>query len=482
MTSRLRCLVAALALVLGSGTAHARPLYFDTFVALYGLRQGDNLYACGVCHRKWEGTGGRNPYGLAVEQQLYIGKMITDAILDVENEDTDLDGFTNRAEIRTFGTLPGYSCDNFDLVIDPPANFQSMITPNVASCLQPKDLLLKPGEVAFVTEVGRQNAQSIELVNNGTSFPITVSAVEIVQGDPSLTFSAPPLPIVIPVGSRAVVEITHTPVASQLVSARLRVTSDDPDEPVLEAAVSAVAVVLPSASPAEKAACFAAVDKQFRSYSKRHFKEWTRCFLDEVNGRACNTGRRDLKTQQAESRLRSYVGGSRDRSCAGSGMTPVLLGLPSTCGAPCGHVTVNSIAAFVDCLVCMQEAAASAMLSSALGAAPPDFPSRAAATGTAVCQKLLANGTSRAIIVVHETLARCELANIGATSPVDCTSEHAAELDAIAATADRQIDRCTETTGLQGCLGGEDADPECLGETARSAGEALAGTSFGVAP
>ena len=70
---RMGTIAATLAaIVLTAATASARPLYFDTFTGLYGFSSGDDLYACGVCHRRWEGTGGRNPYGEAVEQQLAV--------------------------------------------------------------------------------------------------------------------------------------------------------------------------------------------------------------------------------------------------------------------------------------------------------------------------------------------------------------------------------------------------------------------------
>lgn len=480
MKRRLGVLVAVAVLLSGSGTALARPLYFDTFAATYGFRRGDDLHACGVCHRKWEGTGARNSYGLAVEQQLYIGKSITDALRAVENEDSDLDGFLNLAELTTFRTLPGYSCETQDLAIEPPANFQSLITPGVASCLAPKDLRMKPDEVSFVTRVGERSSAVVELVNNGTDFPITVTGVGFPPGtDPSLAVDGPALPLVIPVGASAAVEITFTPTASALVATTFRVTSDDPDEPLIEAVVNAIGVVLPSASPDQKTACFTAIDKQYRIYSKRHLGEWTRCFVDEVTGRACDAGRRDLKAGQAESRLRSYVGGAKDRDCAGSGMTPVLLGLPSTCAAPCGAIAVTSMATFADCLVCQQEAAAAAMLSASLGAAPPDVPARAVASGTAVCQQRLAKGTAKAITDTHATLARCELANLNAGEPADCAAVNAAELAAIADAVNGQIDRCKETAGLQGCLGMEDADPSCLGDAAVSAGTKLAGATFG---
>ena len=61
---------------------HARPSYFETFAAHYGIGPADDLHACGVCHYNWEGTGARNPYGQEVEQQLYTGKTVTQSLID----------------------------------------------------------------------------------------------------------------------------------------------------------------------------------------------------------------------------------------------------------------------------------------------------------------------------------------------------------------------------------------------------------------
>ena len=41
-----------------------------------------------MCHYKWEGTGARNPFGQEVEQQLYIGKTVTQSLVDIEGTKT----------------------------------------------------------------------------------------------------------------------------------------------------------------------------------------------------------------------------------------------------------------------------------------------------------------------------------------------------------------------------------------------------------
>ena len=79
--------LSAVALMLGlvlGGRAEARPTYFEVFTARYGITPSDRTYACGNCHIRWTGTGARNPFGTAVEQQLYIGKSITQALEDIE--------------------------------------------------------------------------------------------------------------------------------------------------------------------------------------------------------------------------------------------------------------------------------------------------------------------------------------------------------------------------------------------------------------
>ena len=73
-------LAAALAVLLAvAAPAAARPLYFDTCTSLYGLSPGDDLYACGVCHRNWNGTGARNPFGILVNKCNFTADASTTA-------------------------------------------------------------------------------------------------------------------------------------------------------------------------------------------------------------------------------------------------------------------------------------------------------------------------------------------------------------------------------------------------------------------
>jgi len=479
----LRALALSAAVLTVAGAAAARPLYFDTFTALYGLTPGDDLYACGVCHRNWDGTGARNPYGIAVEQQLYISKPITDAILDVEGEDTDGDGFTNLDELSVHGTLPGYSCANFPLAFNTPVNFQSLITPGVPSCLEPKDLLVDSSGISFATEIGSADVVTVELINFGQDDPITVSAVALLPGaDASFSVAAPALPVVIPVGGSVSVDVTFAPTVGLALLATLRVTSDDPDEPTIDVAISALGFTIPRAPAPARAACLGAIDKQYRKFTKTHLKEWTRCLTDEVRGRACDSGRRALKLAAAEEKLRSYVGGARDKFCAGASLSPSLAGLPTTCPAPCDGIAVTNIGGLADCLVCVQEAASDAMLSATYGVTPPDLPAAAPSLLAARCQKLLATAMTKAILKPQKALAGCELANITAMTPVTCGVQHAADLAAAAAAIDKAVARCKDDSGLQACIHQPMADPACLADAAIDAATSLVGVNFGVTP
>lgn len=479
MTALLaRVLVAAVAVAALAAPAGARPLYFEQLTTLYGIVPGDDLYACGVCHRKWEGTGARNPYGLAVEQQLYLGKSILAGITDIALEDTDGDGFSNLLELTVWGTLPGYSCDTWELANNPPPNFQSLITPMVESCLEAHDIAVAPAAINFVTQVGRQDDVVVTITNNGTDVPVTVSSAGLLPGPAVITATEPSLPLIIPVGESATITVSFAPVASLNLGGTLRIESDDPDEPVIDIPITALGVVLPLAPLADRRACLATIDKQMRKYAKAHTREWARCFGDETRGRACDAGRLALKVDKAEAALRSFVGGDKDRDCAGRSLSPVLLGLPTTCPAPCDHLVVTNIDALTDCLVCTQEATTAAMLDAAFGVVPPDLPASLASPVAASCQKSIANAVVKGVQKVQKTLARCAAGNLGAAEPADCAAVHAAELAAVAATVDGAATRCADTSGLQSCVfqGGA---ATCLGDAAVNAGRALVDVTFG---
>jgi hypothetical protein len=333
--------------------------------------------------------------------------------------------------------------------------------------------------LSFSAKLGTMQTLAFTLVNNGSTSPITVSAIDFFPGpDPTLSITAPTLPLAIPVGSTAAVSVTFEPATTSLIMSAVRVTSDDPDEPTIDVSISAVGFFIPLAPSSARAACLESTTKRFQKYSKTYFKEWSRCYVDEAFGRACDTGRRDLKVQKAEDKLRSFVGGERDKDC--DGLTAPLLGLPATCGGACDYIALQTIQDFADCLVCTQESAMSSMLSATMDVTPPDLPDAAVNSLAAKCQKQLNKGVQQGITKIHKILAACEVANITSTSPVDCSVDNAADIAKIQSKANSRLDKCKDTTGLNGCPFGIGGDPNCLGDVSLTIADELVSTTFGL--
>ncbi len=464
--------------------AEARPNYFDALTTYYGIAPGANLDACGVCHFKWNGTGQRNPYGSTVEQQLYLGKSITQSLIDSELTDSDMDGFTNGDEIMIHETLPGYSCDNYFLAIDnPPVDYHTYCVPFVATCLVPIDIRLNTNIVgSFGVEVGTTEIYSIEIFNNGSTFPINVSSADFQAGaSPDYSLVGPTAPFAIPVGESVIVDIVFSPTTVGFHNAVLEIESDDPDEPSVYVNASSVGFIKVLAPEEDRHACLSDVSKQYAKYTKTHLREWNRCYLDEVAGRACDTGRRDAKILSAESRFRSRVGGSKDKACKGNSLTASLLDMPTNCEAPCDSIVLTSINSLATCLICQQDAAMEQELTDALGTAPPDLPANSAGSVAAEsCQKKVLSGMAKAVGTVQKTLGRCELENIIAVSPTDCAVAGAEKITKAQSKVDAAVDKCSDTTGLEGCRFEMSPDPACLGASALSIGDTLVDTTFGI--
>lgn len=462
----LRGAVLALALLVPT-TVLARPNYFEAFTNYYGLSPGDPNYACGNCHLKWNGTGARNPYGTAVEQQLYLAKPVIDAFRDIEHLDTDGDGFSNFDEIVTYGTLPGLSCDNFTIALETPPHFQSIITPFVPTCLEPMDVLVDPIELTMLTKVGTTTTFAVRVANNGTDEPITLGDYGLLPGATAgLSVSGPPLPAVIPVGESRILTVQFTPAFSTLVSGTLRIESDDPDEPIIDVPIGGVAFV-PNLGPAPaRAACRASVQRAVEAYTRISLKEWSNCFVDELRGRACDAGRRAQRLARAETKLRDAVGGAKDRACAGAGLTPTLLGLPSQCGGGCGSISVTTLGRWADCLVCRELEATSSMLDETVGTALPDLPPGPLGKVQQACTRSVVASMQRSIRALQKKLGACEVANVTAASPVDCTAALASEITRLTSRVGTAIDRCRDTSGMAGCRFEPSADASCLGDAA----------------
>jgi ASPM-SPD-2-Hydin domain-containing protein len=472
--------VLAVVAVLSPLVAHARPLYFQNLTTIYDIAPTESIHACGVCHQRWEGTGARNPFGLAVESQLYLGKSIVNAILDIAGDDTDGDGFTNGDELGTFRTLPGYSCLTYRLAENTPPEFQSLITPGVPTCLEPKDILVEPTVVSFLTPVGNGASATVEIRNNGSDLPLQVTGVGLLPGAPvSYGVVAPAAPFSIAVGDSVTVEITFAPTLSGTQAATLRIASDDPDEPAVDVSVSGLSFVSPLAPPDVRGACLKDLSKQLEAVTKARLRAWSTCYLDELRGVACDVARRDQGVAKAEIKLRALVGGDRARHCDASSLSATLLGLPTQCGAPCQAITLSTVPKVADCAICRAAAATDALLAAAVGATPPDLPTNPLTTTAWRCNRQLVSAADKGIRAVQKALDACELGAVLAGASANCPADLASTLADQASRIDEQASRCTDTTGMLGCLFEPGADPGCLGRAATQIGTGLAETAFG---
>jgi len=475
-----RAAVALAAVLLAAAPAAARPTYFEVLTSRFGFVEGDDLFACGVCHYKWEGTGARNPFGSTVEQQLYLGKPIDQALETALPEDPDGDGFTSLEELETYATLPGYSCANFFEATGQPQDWHSFVTPGVPSCLEPKDVRIAPGTASFLTEAGDVDELAITVFNNGSTDPIEVTSYAFLPGAPSaLSVEGPAAPFDLAVGQSAALTIRFAPQGVALGDTTLRITSDDPDEPTLDVAVSAFGVVSPLAPDEQRAACLRDVERATRGYAKAHLAEWTRCQGDEAAGRACDLGRRDLGLLRAEAKLRDVLGGARDRRCAGAGLSPALLGHADACGGGCGAIELDDFSDLADCLVCRQGESRDALLAAALGTAPPDLPARAGSRDAEHCQARLLADARKVAAKAQSLLGRCELDNVGAAEPADCAALHADAIGALTEKLAARFARCRDAGGLEGCFAGG-GDAACLGEAAAAGAAAIVDAAFGL--
>ena len=478
---RAALLLGAFALLALARPAVARPFYFDTLMARFGFAEEDRLYACGVCHHKWEGTGGRNAFGTTVEQELYAGKSISDAIESAVLLDPDGDGFTSLEELESHETLPGYSCANFFDAIGPPTDWHEFVTPLVASCLAPKGVRVAPTAVNLRTDVGKSVSESVVVYNAGRDEPLEVSSYALVGGVPGLSVDGPAAPFTLQVGESAELTLTFEPDQASFASTALRVESDDPDpeDATLDVGVLVLGRVLLLASAEKRAACLRDVDKQMRRFTRKHLDEWARCQGGEARGLACNAGARDRKLLDASARLHRAIGGGGDRHCDAANISPLLLGQPEVCGGGCGTIALGDFTDFADCLVCRQEEETGAMLDAALGAAPPDLPPSVVERGAAKCATRILAALEKGIARAQKLLGACELANLTAADPVDCEAALAADLAAIAGGVDARLGRCNDTTGLAGCYA-DGGDATCLGDAAVAAAAALVDAQFGI--
>jgi len=196
------CLVAGLFCLLPLTPADARPNIRDAFFGAYPNAVGTPLDTvpsfpthCGVCHYDFSGGGTRNPYGLTVENALPSFPSNPNgrrsAVLSVENQDADGDGFTALIEVTdttNFGntpTFPGLTPANFGNVSNVTlSDIQAYLVPSTGGDVAPPAVtVMSPNGGEFL--VGNAAA----LVEWTATDPSGVAAVDIeLSDDGGLTF------------------------------------------------------------------------------------------------------------------------------------------------------------------------------------------------------------------------------------------------------------------------------------------------------
>jgi hypothetical protein len=483
MKSLTRKAVFAAALVLAPALAEARPIYFETFTDHYAIPEGGNLDACGVCHIKWTGTGQRNPYGQSVEQQLYLGKTVVQALDDAGLQDPDGDGFTSADEIVTWMTLPGYNCENFILAQGAPTGYDTYITPMVATCLDPLDIRVDPTSAGAVITVGQQRVMEITIYNNGSDDPLDITSYTLDAPPASLVMSGPTAPFTIPVGESVVIELTFTPLVPMVDMTTLTIASNDPNEPSVEVDITVVAAADPTAPGATRAPCYADMHKAMKKYAKAQLRAWNDCYMEELAGRGCDVGNRELRLAKAFSKLAAVIGGEKDKTCEAAGLSRTTLGFPSDCAPGCEDVTVTYVSDIPTCLACVQDLVMESVLRDGLGTAPPDLPPVVISGDDAYsCQKRIMKTLQKGLLKMYAEVGECELAVMAADGTLgECETTLATTLDEMRADIDEVIDKCSDTTDLLGCrFEGMTPDAQCLGNAAQSLSVQLSDATFAI--
>ena len=206
------------------------------------------------------------------------------------------------------------------------------------------------------------------------------------------------------------------------------------------------------------AKCRDRVAKGQAKYLKRYQKEWARCFDASTAGAPCNAAARDATLAAAAAELRSRVGGSKDKACAGAGLTPGSLGHGSTCPAPCGALPLFDLPDLATCSLCLAEALGDAGLDAAYGAVPPALPA-AVPPAALSCQKRLGKTAAKLAQKWSGALARCEQGNANGKTvpPAVCASDPDGRIARAQAQAGKGIARCADFAGIAGCATGGNA-------------------------
>jgi hypothetical protein len=202
------CVVLAVVLVTMYQAEARNPIrrtFFDIYPEAVGTQLDDlpsNSGHCGVCHFDFDGGGPRNPHGLAIEVGLNNGLSNSEAILAIQNDDSDGDGFTNFTEVTAIGTFsntptfPGLTASNF-------TNALNVDTTEVSPYLTPTGATdTTPPDVTVTSPNGGENAtaDSYFAVGFSASDASGISHINVYLSDDSgVTFK--PVAINLPPGT-----------------------------------------------------------------------------------------------------------------------------------------------------------------------------------------------------------------------------------------------------------------------------------------
>jgi cytochrome c553 len=191
----ITCLVIFLLLSLylfPEGPLRARNPYKKTFFSHYSIAEGtqlddlpSNSGHCGVCHFDFSGGGARNPYGLGVEVGMNNGLSTLDAIISIDGDDSDADGFTNNKEITdtinftNTPTLPGLTEGNYTSALNVTlADILPYLTPSGATdTIPPEVAVFSPGGGEMLA------AESYHSVTYSASDPGGIDHVDVYLSD-----------------------------------------------------------------------------------------------------------------------------------------------------------------------------------------------------------------------------------------------------------------------------------------------------------
>ncbi|MBW2715700.1 MAG: choice-of-anchor D domain-containing protein, partial [Deltaproteobacteria bacterium] len=229
-------------LIVAAPGALARNGILTDFNTLYST-EATRLDSCGVCHYDFGGRGDRTPYG----EDLLTAGIDFKAI---EDDDSDGDGTTSIDEILAL-FMPGYSCDNLNLAVNPPAGLANYADPSNPGCsaaapdIDVVPLALEFGQVTVAVLA----TLTFEISNVGTA---DLNVSDITMGG-SLDFDfgsgAPTTPLTLAPGEFVEVPVDYLPSNEGDDAGMVTVHSSDPDEPEVVVSLAGTGVAAATPTP-----------------------------------------------------------------------------------------------------------------------------------------------------------------------------------------------------------------------------------------